>query len=130
MSAHDLYTQTLSGYKSRLSSFPTLTLLSYCREKHVNYPGMNVWLSRHGISIRELKPSVSKPLPTEPEAVFSRLLPASTPSAPCSSDMLYGITITFPDGAIVSIKQGSSLGVNRFIDRYNSKTQEVQLCLR
>ena len=64
---------------------------------------MCLWLSRHGISIRELHPS--------------------------SPDMLYGVTITFPDGVTVSIKQGSSFSVSRFIDRYNSKIQEEESCL-
>ena len=45
------------------------------------------------------------------------------------SDMLYGVTITFPDGVTVSIKQGSSFSVSRFIDRYNSKIQEEESCL-
>ena len=103
MTAHDLYTRTLSDYKSCLCSSPALTLRSYCRERHVNYHGMCLWLSRHGISIRELHPS--------------------------SPDMLYGVTITFPDGVTVSIKQGSPFSVNRFIDRYNSKIQEEEPCL-
>ena len=103
MTAHDLYTRTLSDYKSCLCSSPALTLRSYCRERHVNYHGMCLWLSRHGISIRELHPS--------------------------SPDMLYGVTITFPDGVTVSIKQGSSFSVSRFIDRYNSKIQEEESCL-
>ena len=103
MTAHDLYTRTLSDYKSCLCSSPALTLRSYCRERHVNYHGMCFWLSRHGISIRELHPS--------------------------SPDMLYGVTITFPDGVTVSIKQGSPFSVNRFIDRYNSKIQEEESCL-
>ena len=103
MTAHDLYTRTLSDYKSCLCSSPALTLRSYCRERHVNYHGMCFWLSRHGISIRELHPS--------------------------SPDMLYGVTITFPDRVTVSIKQGSSFSVSRFIDRYNSKIQEEESCL-
>lgn len=40
MTAHDLYTLTLSDYKSCLCSSPALTLRSYCRERHVNYHGM------------------------------------------------------------------------------------------
>ena len=103
MTAHDLYTRTISDYKSCSCSSPALTLRSYCRERHVNYHGMCLWLSRHGISIRELHPS--------------------------SPDMLYGVTITFPDGVTVSIKQGSPFSVNRFIDRYNSKIQEEESCL-
>ena len=43
--------------------------------------------------------------------------------------LLYGVTITFPDGVTVSIKQGSSFSVSRFIDRYNSKIQEEKSCL-
>ena len=57
MTAHALYTQTLSEYKSRLISSPCLTLRSYCHECHVNYHGMELWLSRHGIRIRELRSS-------------------------------------------------------------------------
>ena len=33
MTAHDLYTRTLSDYKSCLCSSPALTLRSYCREQ-------------------------------------------------------------------------------------------------
>ena len=116
MTAHDLYTRTLSDYKSCLCSSPALTLRSYCRERHVNYHGMCLWLSRHGISIRELRPSSSVTTAKEPASSFSRLFPVcSSPSS--SPDMLYGVTITFPDGVTVSIKQGSSFSVSRFIDR-------------
>ena len=112
MTAHDLYTRTLSDYKSCLCSSPALTL----------------WLSRHGISIRELRPSSSVTTAKEPASSFSRLFPVcSSPSS--SPDMLYGVTITFPDGVTVSIKQGSSFSVSRFIDRYNSKIQEEESCL-
>lgn len=128
MTAHDLYTRTLSDYKSCSCSSPALTLRSYCRERHVNYHGMCLWLSRHGISIRELRPSSSVTTAKEPASSFSRLLPVcSSPSS--SPDMLYGVTITFPDGVTVSIKQGSSFSVSRFIDRYNSKIQEEESCL-
>ena len=132
MTAHDLYTQSLSEYKSRLCSFPGLTLRSYCREYHVHYHGMTLWLSRHGIRIRDLKASNSTPLPECPQSSFSRLVPVpdSTARAESSSDMLYGVTITFPDGVIVSIKQGSSFSVHRFIHRYNHQIKEEQSCLR
>ena len=72
MTAHDLYTRTLSDYKSCLCSSPALTLRSYCRERHVNYHGMCLWLSRHGISIRELRPSSSVTTAKEPASSFSR----------------------------------------------------------
>ena len=89
---------------------------------------MCLWLSRHGISIRELRPSSSVTTAKEPASSFSRLFPVcSSPSS--SPDMLYGVTITFPDGVTVSIKQGSSFSVSRFIDRYNSKIQEEKSCL-
>ena len=45
MTAHDLYTRTLSDYKSCSCSSPALTLRNYCRERHVNYHGMCLWLS-------------------------------------------------------------------------------------
>ena len=128
MTAHDLYTRTLSDYKSCSCSSPALTLRSYCRERHVNYHGMCLWLSRHGINIRELRRSSSVTTAKEPASSFSRLFPVcSSPSS--SPDMLYGVTITFPDGVTVSIKQGSSFSVSRFIDRYNSKIQEEESCL-
>lgn len=130
MTAHDLYAHTLSEYKSRLISFPGLTLLSHCRECHVHYHGMSLWLSRQGIRIRDLKPSSCPPLPECSESSFGRLVPVPAALPSSSSDMLYGVNITFPDGVIVSIKQGSSLSVHRFIDRYNHQIKEEQSCLR
>ena len=107
---------------------PVYVLLLPCCERHVNYHGMCLWLSRHGISIRELRPSSSVATAKEPASSFSRLFPVcSSPSS--SPDMLYGVTITFPDGVTISIKQGSSFSVSRFIDRYNSKIQEEESCL-
>ena len=131
MTAQALYTQTLSEYKSRLISSPCLTLRSYCHECHVNYHGMELWLSRHGIRIRELRSSLSVSSSAKPVPCFSPLVPSSAPSVrpSSSSDMLYGINITFPDGVIISIKQGSSFGIHRFIDLYNRKIQEEQSCL-
>ena len=91
MTAHALYTQTLSEYKSRLISSPCLTLRSYCHECHVNYHGMELWLSRHGIRIRELRSSLSASSSEKPVPCFSPLVPSSAPSArpSSSSDMLW-----------------------------------------
>ncbi|WP_254871844.1 hypothetical protein [Bacteroides acidifaciens] len=63
---------------------------------------MCLWLSRHGISICELRPSSSVTAAKEPASSFSCLLPVCP--SPCSSpDMFYGVTITFPGGVTVSI---------------------------
>ncbi len=81
MTAHDLYTRTLSDYKSCLCSSPALTLRSYCRERHVNYHGMCLWLSRHGISIRELRPSSSVTTAKEPASSSAVCFRSAFPSS-------------------------------------------------
>ncbi|NDV58443.1 hypothetical protein [Bacteroides sp. 519] len=121
MQASELYQKTLDGYLSCLERFPSLTLLSYCREKHVNNTGMRLWMSRKGISLRSLKPVASCQ-----QSVFA---PLSTSEPNPASEFLYGITITFSDGVTVSIKQGNAHSINSFINYYNLKTEEIKSCL-
>ena len=92
---------------------------------------MELWLSRHGIRIRELRSSLSASSSEKAGTLlqsFGSLIRAFGPSV-LFRICFYGINITFPDGVIISIKQGSSFGIHRFIDLYNRKIQEEQSCL-
>ena len=46
-------------------------------------------------------------------ALYTQSLSAYKSRPSSSSDMLYGINITFPDGVIISIKQGSSVPLEK-----------------
>ena len=58
MKASELYTKTIEGYKQEISVSP-ITLHDYCKTHHVNYKGIQLWMSRNSITVAQLKRGVT-----------------------------------------------------------------------
>ena len=124
--AHCRYERTLKGYRQRLSVSPKCTLSSYCSEMHVNYFGMKKWLSSCGLSVSSLKSQSDRShaeirdetggrsflpvIPSQPDK------PASSPSA-----FLCGVSLTFPDGTVLSVRRCSPESLISLVTHYRKE---------
>lgn len=128
MKAVERYQLTLDQFKSIRQGGKEITLRDFCKEKHVNYPPMTAWLSRKGILVSSLNPikkkNISKPVikkEKSPDILSNQTFIPIQPQAPSKNIIngLSGISITFPDGVCVTIKQSSASALSDFINNYN-----------
>ena len=133
MSSTTLFEKTLQGYRARLEEDSSASFHIYCREVNVDHKAMQHWLSTEGIILAEVK---SRYVKTEKKltklnkgtmSVFVMLQPMETQKP--ETDLFHKVSISFPDGVVVSIKEASARSLNHFINHYNLKTEEVKSCL-
>lgn len=133
MSTTTLFEKTLQGYKARLEEDSSTSFQLYCREVNVDHKAMQHWLSTEGIILAEVKRRYVKKdknpakLSRGTMSGFVMLQPMETRKP--EADLLHNVSISFPDGVVVSIKEASARSLNHFINHYNLKTEEVKSCL-
>lgn len=122
------YEKTWHEYLSELEHHPTLRLAPFLRSKHVYHRGFQKWMSRHGYSVGDAKGRV---LALQMERLD---VPSAEPGSPSflpvsvsgsevadtrRSDLLTGISLTLPDGTVVSVRRGSAEAVVSFLRLYS-----------
>lgn len=128
------YERTWHLFLSELERQPRLQLAAYLRSRHVHHRGFEKWMSRHGYSVREAKGRILRLKMesgnTEGGVVDSGpflpvRLSGNGDEVPDSHGMLAGISLTLPDGTVVSIRRGSAEAVVSFLKLYSG---EVSPC--
>ncbi|MGL5636954.1 MAG: hypothetical protein ACRCX5_04210 [Bacteroidales bacterium] len=128
MKAVERYQLTLDQFMAIRHEGKEITLRDFCKEKHVNYPPMTAWLSRKGIFVSSLNPVKKKntsklPIKKEknPDIISNQTFVPIQPQDSLKNEMcgLTGISITFPDGVCITIKQSSASALSDFINNYN-----------
>nr|WP_321377228.1 hypothetical protein [uncultured Bacteroides sp.] len=128
MKASELYTKTIEGYKQEISVSP-ITLHDYCKTHHVNYKGIQLWMSRNSITVAQLKRKITvhsdspSDFPVVQTESGQQIYPLSFQTAGVQKQdirkstysCVKGVNITFPDGVIVSIKEITQEDLNKFI---------------
>lgn len=128
MKAFERYELTLNQFMMLRHEGKDITLREYCKEKHVNYRPMTAWLSQKGVYISKINPPRKRKANSPklenskvPEHISNQVFVPIQPQAPSKSitNGLSGISITFPDGVCVTIKQSSASALSDFINNYN-----------
>jgi len=128
MKASELYTKTIEGYKQEIVVSP-ITLSDYCKTHHVNYKGIQLWMSRNSITVAQLKKEItahsdsSSDFPAVQTESGQQIYPLSFQVGGAKKEdirkssysCVKGVNITFPDGVIVSIKEITPEDLNKFI---------------
>lgn len=147
MTVTERFASAWSDYQSLLLEHDVFIPLSqYCRKHSLSYSYMGNWLSEHGLSCNELRaqfkkrqqskvtiPSASTIASGSPASGFITI-PASClsrESSPSHSGgcVIKGVSVTFPDGVQVSIREIYQRDLNNFINEYNHQVEEEQPCL-
>ena len=132
MTASELYTLAIEEYK-QISISCTLTLRDYCKERHICYNGIQCWMSRHSIKVVDLKPrpvlpevsaSAHEQSSCEGQQIYPLSFTKEASEKPVFAGNVFpalkGVSITFPDGVIISIKEISQEDLNKFIQTYSN----------
>lgn len=132
MTASELYTLAIEEYK-QISISCTMTLRDYCKERHICYNGIQCWMSRHSIKVVDLKPrpvlpevsaSAHEQSSCEGQQIYPLSFTKEASEKPVFAGNVFpalkGVSITFPDGVIISIKEISQEDLNKFIQTYSN----------
>ena len=135
MTTNERFEKAWNSFLIYLNRNPKAHLTPFLKERHVNHRTMQNWMSEKGYSvlrakheIREVQEAARKECS---EAIAKdtgmMFLPMEMPSEPvCPENYLFGITLTFPNGTIVTIKKGSAKSVMHLMKLYE---KEDMLCL-
>ena len=125
--ASDRYEKTWLEYLSALSTNPKACLAPYLRSNHVYTRGFWRWMSSCGYSVHEVKAqrgrlaqeSASVVASGESSAFSPVIVTGEGPSECSRPDILTGISLTLPDGTLISIRRGSAEAVVSFLKLYS-----------
>lgn len=129
------YPLIVEDYKHHLRSFPDsyLSFQSFCEPYNVRVESVRQWMRRRGIDLSvlyyeillerstldptfEIPQTFGRRRKTSPAVVDEK--PASVQAAP-PPEVLKGVSITFPDGVTVNIRQAHAPALTKFIESYN-----------
>ena len=121
--------------KTALRSFPDsyLSFQSFCELYNVRVESVRQWMRRRGIDLSVLyyevllKRSTSAPAFEIPQTFYGRRKTSRPPAEQepaavqvvSSPEVLKGVSITFPDGVTVNIRQAHATALTKFIESYN-----------
>lgn len=130
----------IEDYKHHLRSFPDsyLSFQSFCEPYHVRVDSVRQWMRRHGIDLSALYYEILLERSTLdstfeiPQIFGSKRKPSVPPveekSAPAQvaspAEVLKGVSITFPDGVIVNIREAHAPALTKFIESYNKLSSQ------
>ena len=122
--ASELYLRTWHRYNQLLNEAPTLTLSCFCKSASVNYRGMLKWTRRQGLSVKVQKKGRRKrekeeTLPLEKVYPFVQLVPSRV--SPPQSSAQHQVSITFPDGVVLTLHECTVEFVVTLIDTYERR---------
>ena len=127
MLAAERYKSVWNMFLQALNHNPTACLRAFQCEQHVNKRSMARWMRNNGLSVRkaktllhESKKSADKQMPPS-DSMFLPITADFTLSHKETSDMLYGVCFTFPDGTQVNIKRGTAEAVISFLKLYQRR---------
>ena len=130
MRATERYERAWNAFQIHLNHNPKASLIPFLKERHVNHRSMHRWMSEKGYSVRlakqqirllqaEARKECSEAIAKDTGMMF---LPMEMPSEPvCPENYLFGITLTFPNGTIVTIKKGSVKSVMHLMKLYERR---------
>jgi|GEM_PF-1409950 len=129
--SNERYNRVLEFFKKELSRNPTVRLDDCCRQQYTNFSGMETWLYRQGISVRELREAAKvmyeeafRKASIESSTGFVTLLPPPG----VYEEELQGVNVTLSDGTIVSIRKCTPTALRAFIKEYNWTGKGVEEC--
>lgn len=132
--SNDRYGRLLLFFKEELLKNPRVSLRECCALHRINLKTMETWLHRHHVSVKALRIEADKDFQKEsvlvseqPSPGFVSLLPSGdTPVL----EMLQGVSVTFPDGTVVTVRKCTPMGLTCFINKYICGGEEVASCSR
>lgn len=132
MNANPLFPKIMESYRAHLRNqdITHLSLCKFCKSRGVNYPSVSQWMRRRGITPYSLECEVLlEQFGGDKDLVISELRSRRRPATQVAcvarktripDDKLLGhVSITFPDGLQIQIRETTPVALSRLIDLYN-----------
>lgn len=132
MEKNPLIPLAVEKYKQQLCADPTRyhSFASFCRSEHLRSESVSQWMRRHGLTVGMLRAQAMLSIDPDHSAQWleacthTRSSHAQARTHSSSSRIppdkqLCGVSLTFPDGLVVDIRQTSGPALTGFIDSYN-----------
>lgn len=124
------FQQTWEQYAEELKKNFHCSLKKFCYRTHTSYNSLTPWLSRRGYSVSQLKQEILNShyggsLVNTTSPSVGKLVPVVPSRVPQEEVSLFGISVTFSSGTVVSIRQGTPEGVLKLIRSYERKEGEA-----
>jgi len=124
------YQQTWEQYGEELKKNFHCSLKKFCYRMHISYNGMCTWLSRRGYSVSQLKQEIldshyEGSLLNTSHSYRGKLVPVVPSGVSREEVSLFGISITFNSGTVITVKQGTPNGILELICSYERKEGEA-----
>ena len=124
--AAERYRSTLEKYKKRLRKDPSVRLRAFCNEFHVDYHNMVRWIGRQGTSVKELQQTARSGVSIKEGDTAVGFVPVVPVPPQATQDIvphevLSGISLTFTDDTIVTIKKGTPSAVLSLLMQYRKE---------
>lgn len=136
--AKERYEKAWDAFLIHLNHHPKKCLRAFLADKHVSYKGMRNWMLEKGYSVSHAKSEIRKSY-AEAQAkrekvmgdgssqLFVPMKPIKEPINELPAEYaLYGVSLTFPNGTITTIKKGSAKAIMSLMKLYE---KEDMLCL-
>lgn len=133
MDPNPLFPYVVNEYKNHLrsSSASHLSFQAFCLKYNVRIKSVEQWMHRHGLNVGTLRYEVLlEQCNVDPDFVLSEIYREQRRPVPVSfpkhsektipvSDRIKSVTVTFPDGIVVNIRQTSVCALAKFIESSN-----------
>lgn len=130
--AFEHYSNALELFRKMFKEGNVITLSSFCKVHSISYQGLCRWMKRQGVTVSSIKSHLCGEIIPASGYIESddTFIPISLPSVASTieyeSEILSGISLTFSDGTILSIRKASAEAVMLLITKYR---KEILLCL-
>ena len=121
------YEKVWNDYLSELAMKPDFYLSRFLKSRHIGVHGFEMWMCRKGYSARQAKaraaslqpvPSKEEPATIPATSFVPVVLREDSSLESHSCNVLTGISLTLPDGTVISIRRGSAEAVVSFLKLY------------
>ena len=133
MKANPLFPQIMESYRAHLRNkdITHLSLRKFCHKRGVNYMSVSQWMRRRGVTPYSLECEILlEQFGGDKDFVISELksrrrAPSTEVACPAGKtripeDKLLGhVSITFPDGLQIQIRETTPVALSRLIELYN-----------
>lgn len=137
------YPLIVEDYKHHLRAYPDsyLSFQSFCQPYKVRVESVRQWMRRRGLDLNTLyyevllersatdpsfviPPTFGRERRSSSSANIEKCDHPSSVEVSVPAEIMKGVSITFPDGVIVNIRQASATGLTKFIESYNKLSSQ------
>ena len=109
-----------------LNKKPDLTLASFLKKQDVHPGSMRQWVEDRGLSVKKAKSVIQfcretlfqDSTPSGNDVIYLPMTVVESTAAPAPSNLIQGITLTFPDGTVASVSRATPDALHSLIKMY------------